>query len=330
MQFSIGYNFNYTDFYKLVIKYTQITEVFFPYFDEMSGREPHAFSNLDRLNFIRNLRYIKKSGKKLNLLLNSTAYNLSTLLNVNHFIDIVNALKTANCFPDIITVSIPYVGYVLKQNFPSIDIRASIMLDYQHEFQFEQTKKIFDSYYISMSLNRKINKITKLKDWFVDNKKKLCMLVNSPCFPNCAFMNQHSLCMAQYEQKFGSIDNSLFIPCKCKDYYDEDHDFMLDFIKGTWIRPIDVCKYDGLCDVMKLSTRDTATIVEHVIDAYMLKHNVQNLSQLFHGKDMFFNKQYIDLTKYPSDYFEHISNCTGNCDMCNYCNNIANVVIQEK
>ena len=330
MIFSVGYNFSHNDDFCQIIKtYPNVGEVYFPYFNEYSGRKQFIVDNAQKKIFIKNLQQLRRYGVKLNLLLNALVYPKQFLLDATaNTKKILSDLDSYGIFPDIVTVTIPYLGECIKEQYPSIDIRASVILDYQFDYQFEHTQSLFSSYYISPSINRNIEAVSTIANWCKVNGKKLCMLANSPCLPNCPFKMQHYM-----SETFHAYNEKMKIPLLSEGCTNERYcsnvkeNMLLRLLKNTWIRPVDIQQYDGIIDVVKLSTRNPQFNVEKIVSMYTMRKNCGNITDLLDGYDIKFNDCYLELSRFPKDYSEHMRKCKHDCSTCGYCQSILKDIV---
>lgn len=327
MIFSAGYNLNYSlytaSFSKLVCSYNDILEVFFPFPNEPSGRPPIIINDKNDFalkTFIDDLTYIKNNGKKLNLLLNGNCYGQNAISNIllQHIDDILYFLKEHNCYPEIITTTSIHIAKYIKNKYNNIELRASVTFDI-HELQgIKYLADFFDGYYLSLSKQRDIAYVKKINDWCILNNKKLCLLPNSSCIGNCPFIAYHANLVAHdtIKQNNNINDN---IPCMhIWNKYGAS-----ESLKGVWIRPEDICHYENICYLMKLTTRMHEN-PKKIFDAYISKKYDGNLFELLDPYYPAFNSLYLDNNKFPDNWFEITSKCNHNCINCKYCENIFN------
>ena len=126
-------------------------------------------------------------GLKLDLLMNASCYGrvgfsryLVNLVGsiVAHLWDIVGL--------DAVTTRSPLIARTVKQDFPGIDVRASVNMRLGTVKAFQYVADLFDSFYLQREYNRDIERIEELKEWCERAGKGLYMLANSGCLNFCS------------------------------------------------------------------------------------------------------------------------------------------------
>ena len=137
MKFSVGYQLRERDeesFLSIVETYKDhIAEVYFPWLDIPSGRgsltNSEGYICWEAQNILINdLRAIKSMGIKLDLLLNGNCYGadgMSESLS-NKILSVLEYLESEGCKVDVVTTASPAIAFMVKQHFPSLEVRASV------------------------------------------------------------------------------------------------------------------------------------------------------------------------------------------------------------
>lgn len=263
IKFSVGYQFKEEGeiFSDIVERYKdRIEEVYFPWLNLPSGRGPIA-SKTGYINWEcqKQLEYelkrIKNMRIKLNLLLNSSCWGgetLSVFLG-NLVISIVDYLKE-NIGIDSITSFSPVVSYLIKKNFPEIEIRASVNMRIGTIKSMEQLKELYDSFVMQREYNRDFKRIDELKEWCEKNGKKLILLANSGCINFCPVQIFHDNVISHELDVHTRANIIEEIPGNCWSFYRDKENWKY-LLTNSWIRPEDLHYYSDYFDVVKLATR---------------------------------------------------------------------------
>lgn len=338
IKFSVGYQFKEEGeiFSDIVERYKdRIEEVYFPWLNLPSGRGPIA-SKTGYINWEcqKQLEYelkrIKNMRIKLNLLLNSSCWGgetLSVFLG-NLVISIVDYLKE-NIGIDSITSFSPVVSYLIKKNFPEIEIRASVNMRIGTIKSMEQLKELYDSFVMQREYNRDFKRIDELKEWCEKNGKKLILLANSGCINFCPVQIFHDNVISHELDVHTRANIIEEIPGNCWSFYRDKENWKY-LLTNSWIRPEDLHYYSDYFDVVKLATRINP-FPEKVIKAYYDEKYEGNLLDLFEPSHSQILYPYIiENSKFPDDWFENIIKCDKNCENCFYCEDILKKVLVKE
>ncbi len=339
MKYSVGYQLRERDeesFLSIVEAYKDhIAEVYFPWLDIPSGRgsltNSEGYICWDAQSIlIHELRAIKAMGIKLDLLLNGNCYGADSMSESlsNKVLSVLEYLKSEGCKADVVTTASPAIAFMVKQHFPAMEVRASVNMRIGTIKGMEYAKHLFDSFYICRDFNRDIVRIKELKTWADANHKGLYILANSGCMRECSFQTFHDNLVAHNEDIMKTKNIKGFLPYACWNYLKYRKNWV-SILQNTWIRPEDVHHYEEYVPMMKLATRMHA-LPKMVIDAYAkaeFRGNLLNLLEPGFGPAL--APHVIDNDKFPADWFEQTSNCSKQCEQCNYCKTILNEVLVE-
>ncbi len=336
MKFAVGYQLPEEDeepFVEIVRDFQQnIAEVYFPWLNMSSGRSPmtmrdgvYDWEGQQKLE--KDLIAFKKMGIKLDLLLNANCYGKDSLSKnfENMICSIVAHLKDLVGL-DIVTTTSLMVARTVKNNFPDIDVRASINMRIGTIKAMEYIANLFDSFNIQREYNRDFQRIVEMKELADKHNKKLYLLANSGCLNFCSGQIFHDNLVA-HESEIGCTQNiEGWNPCVCWNYYSRKENWPT-FLQNSWIRPEDLYNYEPYFSTVKLATRMHAN-PRKVIQAYAGKKFNGNLIDLFEpGHSLLLIPHIIDNSKFPKDWFEKISTCDKNCHKCSYCTKVLNHVL---
>ncbi|MDO9465184.1 MAG: hypothetical protein Q7J67_07810 [bacterium] len=312
-----------------------IEEVYFPWLYLPSGRSPMTV----RDGFVNwtgqhkqeeELKEIKKMGIKLDLLLNANCYGRHSLS--KHFKNFIGSLISylqETIGLDIITTASLMIANTVKENFPEIDVRASVNMKIGTIKGAEYISDLFDSFYIQREYNRNLKRIAELKEWADRNHKDIYILVNSGCLNFCSGQTFHDNLVA-HEREISEMDNVTgWNPCLCWNYYAKKNRWV-SFLQNSWIRPEDLHHYRPYFSVAKLATRMHSN-PRKVIQSYVEEKFRGNLLDLLEpGHSSLFSPYIIDNSEFPEDWFQKTTDCEiRRCHQCEYCSSVLKKVLKK-
>lgn len=307
-----------------------ISNVYFSWLNEQNGRLPLCSENdaqaVEKL-LLEELKEIRTMGKTLTLLLNANCYGEEAVSKKlrDRILFLCEYLKKEADITSATTTS-PFVADVIRSHFKGeIEVMASVNMRIGTIQAMEQLGGDFDGFYMAKECNRDLRKIEALKKWCGENEKKLCILANSGCMPYCGYQTFHDNLVAH--QKVDSVMDDLWegLPSPCHKYFRsmKREDALAYFLQGTWIRPEDVKYYEPYFSEMKLATRMHQRM-RMVVGAYArgsYRSNLLDLTEPSFSCDI--RGVVLDNTRVPEDFFEHILNCSRDCEKCGFCRKIA-------
>ncbi|MFO7956674.1 MAG: hypothetical protein R6X33_06200 [Candidatus Brocadiia bacterium] len=332
MRFSIGYQLSEPGeepFVDVVRDYRDhVAEVYFPWSDMPSGRAPLASRRgytdwTARPRLEADLRAFREMGLGLNLLFNSNCYGgraVSRWLE-RKVVSVMDYLGDLVGGVEVVTTTSPFVARVIRDDFPTVDVRASVNMRIDTIQAMEYVADLFDSYYLRREYNRDLDYVRRMKAWTDEHDKGLHILVNSGCLAFCSGQTFHDNLVA-HEQEVDETDNvSDWVPHTCWRYV-RDRRHWPALLQASWVRPEDLHHYEGLFDQVKLATRmhDRPRTVLH---AYSERVHRGNLLDLFEpGFSPALAPHIIDNARFPDDWFERTSECGRRCEECDYCRDV--------
>ena len=274
MKFSIGYrtqaDTSFVD--EIIARKENVYEVYFSWGTFPSGRNDQTRSEgltawEAQLKQIDDVKKMAAAGLKMNILFNANCYGEKAqsraLFNqVGETVDYLSAYNLQS-----LTTTSPLIAKFVKQNFPSIDVRASVNMKIGTVHGLEYVAEYFDSYYIQREKNRDLAHLKTLRAWCDKNDKEMYLLANSGCLNDCSAHTFHDNLVA-HEKEIAAQDNGYAFESVCKKYLkrEENREWLLS---GTsYIRPEDMQLYEGLVPAMKLATRVHENPVR-ILRAYM-------------------------------------------------------------
>lgn len=339
IKFAVGYQLHEEEqrpFSQIVDTYKQhISEVYFSWLDQQSGRS--SLTNNRGLikwdgqaELEQDLKLFREMGIKLDLLFNSNCYGgkaisqyLSNVVcsTIEHIINVAGGLE-------IVTTTSPAIARFVKDNFPDIEVRASVNMRIGSIKGMQYLADVFDSFYVQREHNRDLQKIRDLKEWADDNGKKLLMLANSGCLIHCSAQTFHDNLVAHEQEIRETINVDGFSPYACWNYYKNQENWV-SLLQNTWVRPEDLHNYEDLIPVVKLATRMHSEPAK-VINAYVNRKFYGNLLDLCEpGFAPALDPWIIDNRSFPDNWFTVTSSCDHECTKCSYCSSVLAKVLQK-
>lgn len=337
MKFSVGFQLmpqGEEPFSALVQAYrAHIGEVFFPWQDIPTGRSgiatEHGYTDWGaQARMEEELITIKAMGVKLDLLFNGNcygAYAMSERLE-NTVLSVLRYLEERVGGVEIVTTASLAVAHVIKKHYPQIEVRASVNMKIGTVKGMEYLSDLFDSFHVQRDYNRDLNHLRRLKEWADAHGKQLILLANSGCLAFCSGQTFHDNLVAHEAEACEVRNMKDFMPYLCwKLLKERDNWHML--LENTWVRPEDLCHYDGLFDTVKLATR-MHQLPGMVIDAYARRSYYGNTLDLFEpGHGPAIAPCVINNKAFPDDWFARTSTCARNCEACGYCKQVLEQVL---
>jgi collagenase-like PrtC family protease len=281
MLLSVGYPVINVPWFKNVVKRhaEHIGEVYFSWHDMSSGRM--AVSDKIQSRMEEDLSEFNTMNIKLSLLINGNCYGAEAVSKTfsDKIIAIISEINEKYGKLDGVTTTSPFAACVVKNNFPDIEVKASINMRIGTIEGMLYLKDNFDGFYVQREYNRNLEHLHKLKKWADDNNKKLYGLLNSGCLNFCSNQTFHDNLVAHEEELAQGITLPGFHPVICHKFYSNPENCK-DFLKYTnWIHPEDLDLYTNIFSMGKLATR-MSTDVEKVVNAYAMKCFDGNISDL--------------------------------------------------
>ena len=262
MLFSVGYATRADDTFinEIIDLKDGINEVYFSWGKTPSGRNDQTRSEgltpwEAQAKQIEDLKTLHKAGLKFNLLFNANCYGekaqaRSFFEEVGETVEYIGG----NFNLSSLTTTSPLVAKFIKQNFPEIDIRASVNMGIGSILGMEYVADVFDSFYVKRELNRDFNALGVLRKWCDENGKQMYLLANSGCLNDCSAHTFHDNLVA-HEEGASRMDNGYQFSGVCKKYLSQEKNRGVLLSGTNYIRPEDTELYEGIVPAMKLATR---------------------------------------------------------------------------
>ncbi len=275
MKYCVGYRIEENDNYinKIIELSKGISEVYFAWGDFENGRNSTLSVNgitpwEAQQKQMRDLKRLSEKSIGLNMLFNAMCYGEKSQSR-KFFQKIGDTIEFAGSEYNLlsITTTSPLIARFTKENFPEIEVRASVNMNIGSIEGMEYVSDVFDSFYLQREKNRNFAVIRKIKNWCDANGKQLFGLANSGCLNNCSAHTFHDNLVSHEAQK-SAYDNGYEFFGVCRKFLKNNPQRFLD-VTG-FIRPEDTVLYENLFDGIKLATR----VIKNpypVLEAYIEK-----------------------------------------------------------
>jgi len=247
---------------------------------------------------------------------------------------------------DSVTVTIPYLVELIKRQFPHLKIRVSTIAHVNSVARAKSVESLgADSITLDINVNRDF---TLLKAIRKAVSCELTVLMNNLCLYQCPYEYYHHDGLGHASQSYNSLSGYYVDYCVIRCSLDRLCDIS-QIIKCRWVRPEDIHVYEEIgMDMFKISGRSmSAERILQAATAYSSRHyqgNLYDILNIITPKIGFINsalpgvqnnviepppKFYIDNQALEGfmDFFGK-QDCLSGCSQCNYCQRIANKVIQ--
>ena len=261
-----------------------------------------------------------RAGIGLNLLLNGNCYGDESLARnfYGRIGDLVDRLGREYPTFSSVTTASPIVARFIRQNFPGIEIRASVNMEIGTREGIEYMAEVMDGFYVKRELNRHMEKVREFSKLCRGMGKKVYLLANSGCLNYCSARTFHDN-LVSHESGIADRDNAYVFEGQCRAFLEKGDRRRRILQLSNWIRPEDVARYEGLVDGVKLATR-VSEHPEMIVQAYASGRFPGNLLALtepdFSG---LYHPYVLSGNRMPDDFFKRISACRGDCAGCGYC-----------
>ena len=302
-----------------------VSEVYFAFAGIASGRgrqdggdavempwEAHARQLAD-------LRRISDAGIALDLLLNGNCYGGDALAR-SFFLRLGDTIDwlAARFRLQAVTTASPMCAKFVHDNFPGIDVRASVNLGIGTLTALDATAEMFDSFYLKREYNRNFAELRRIKAWCDANGKGLYMLANSGCMNECPLRTFHDNLVA-HEDEIARTDNAYTYKSLCREYLKSPEKRLSIVRDMNYIRPEDLHLYEEFFPAVKLATR-VAPDPLRTLAAYLAAQYTGPVTDLLepdNGSSL--QPVIVDNSRFPRDFAERTGNCDKRCERCGYC-----------
>jgi collagenase-like PrtC family protease len=247
---------------------------------------------------------------------------------------------------DSVTVTIPYLIELIKRQFPQLDVRVSTIAHVSSVARAKLFESLgADSITLDINVNRDFTLLKAIRSAV---NCGLTVLLNNLCLYQCPYEYYHHDTLGHASQSYNPLNGYYEDYCVLRCTLDRLWD-MSQAIKCRWVRPEDIHVYEEIgIDMFKTSGRSMPT--ERILNAataYSSRRyqgNLYDILNVITPKVGFGNSDlpgvqnnvigslprlYIDNQALEGfiDFFKK-QDCLSGCSHCDYCQQIANKVIQ--
>ena len=295
------------------------------------------------------IQKIHQKGMEFSYLLNAPCMN-NMEYDPHYHKEILNYLQwISDIGVDSVTVTIPFLMQLIKEQFPKLKIRVSTIahVNSVNRAMFYENLGA-DEITLGVMINRDFKTLEQIQKAV---KCKIIVLLTDGCLYQCPFRHYHyntlghaSQTYQQFERKY--IDTCI-LNCSIIKFSDPT-----EVIKARWVRPEDLSHYEAIgIDNFKIAGRRMSTQwITRSVKAFSSRKYEGNLIDIIQGFSMSFggleqkdpnvkltetigeeskSKLVIDNTKLDGfiDFFKK-QNCLAMCNECNYCEEWAKKAIK--
>jgi collagenase-like PrtC family protease len=271
--FSVGTNFDP----KLIdlIKHHDVYEIYGKLTNDIIGgcRPSFLLGNINWKILEKEISKAHSNNISFNYLLNSSCLNNIeyTRHGFNKIIKLLDRLKKLNV--DSLTVTIPYLAKLIKENFPSFKICVSTLAGVNNIKKYESWKELgVDCITPDISANRNFEFLKYMAKF---KKPEIKLMVNQCCETNCIQFNYHTNVNSHHSQKkyASPIEYCVF---NCKLRRTNNPSLLL---QSCWIRPEDLIYYQniGINKFKIVQRQDPTEKIVRATKAYANKKYAGNL-----------------------------------------------------
>ena len=246
---------------------------------------------------------------------------------------------------DSVTVTIPFLIQLIKEQFPKLKIRVSTIAHVNSVNRAKFYEMLgADEITLDVMINRDFKTLEQIQKTV---KCKIIVLLTDGCLYQCPFRLYHYNTLGHASQTFQQFERNYVDTCilNCSIIKFSNP---TEVLKARWVRPEDLSHYEAIgIDDFKIAGRRMSTQwIINSVKAFSSRKYEGNLIDIIQGFSMSFggleqkdpnvkltetigkeskSKLYIDNTKLNGfiDFFKK-QNCVAMCNECNYCEEWAN------
>lgn len=255
----------------------------------------------------------------------------------------------SNIGANSVTVTIPFLIQLIKEQFPKLKIRVSTIAHVNSVNRAKFYEMLgADEITLDVMINRDFKTLEHIQKAV---KCKIIVLLTDGCLYQCPFRYYHYNTLGHASQTYQQFERNYIDTCilNCSTIKFSDP---TEVIKARWIRPEDLSHYEAIgIDNFKIAGRRMSTEwIARSVKAFSSRRYDGNLIDIIQGFSMSFGgleqkdpnmkltetvkkeskaKLIIDNTKLDGfiDFFK-TQNCLAMCNECNYCDEWAKKAIE--
>mgnify|MGYP001025656573 CR=1 FL=1 len=293
--------------------------------------------------------YVKlahSAGLTFNYLLNAPCMNNMEWDEDTHQELLKHLEWLSNAGVDSVTVAIPYLLELIKHQFPHLKVEVSTIAHVSSVARAKLFESLgADSIILDSNINRDFKLLKAIRNAV---KCELGVLTNSFCLYQCPYEYYHNNTLGHASQSYNPLNGFYMDYCVLHCTLDKLHDTS-QIIKSRWIRPEDIHVYEEIgIDFFKIGGRAMPTQwIINAAEAYSSRHYQGNLYDILsvltpkirYANPVLANTQINPVGSPPRVYIDNQAlegfidffrkqDCPSGCAHCDYCQKIADKVIQ--
>jgi len=313
--------FDNAPFIEICTRYLpRIRETFFAWPGVKASRPMDDWTDERYARLISDLKWARANGIELDTIFNANCYGdlaLSEKL-ADHVSAKLREMDAEGLFPEHLTTTSPFIATVVRQRFPSVKIRLSVNTNITTENALGYIDELYDAFYVGLGEHRRLEDVKRISDWAHARGKTVGLYVNSGCLRDCPFHQFHNNLHGHNRLRQSAVGEKFnFSVFRCRTNYERGN--YEDFLRGLWIRPEDLPRYEPSVDVVKIATRRHPN-PEAILRAYATYAYEGDLAEI---TDPFFHfPQTIDNAALgASPLWPSVRDCkdAGHCRRCGRC-----------
>ncbi|MFC2024374.1 U32 family peptidase [Chloroflexota bacterium] len=304
--------------------------------------------NVPQLTYKQTENYIRlahSAGLTFNYLLNSPCMNNMEWHEDTHHELLQHLEWLCDIGVERITVAIPYLLELVKHQFPQLKVEVSTIA---HVNSVARAKSFEALGADAIMLDSNVNRDLKLLEAIRNSVKcKLGVLTNTSCLYQCPYEYYHNNTLGHASQNHNPLNGFYMdycvLHCAQSSFKDSSQ-----FIKARWIRPEDIPLYQKLgIDFFKVGGRAMATEwivnVARAYSSFSYPGNLHDILNNFSPKtpcteSSQASAQSTTIASRPQVYIDNKAlegfigffrkqDCLSGCSNCNYCQEVADKVV---
>ncbi|PIU22699.1 MAG: hypothetical protein CO103_06490 [Chloroflexi bacterium CG_4_9_14_3_um_filter_45_9] len=294
-------------------------------------------------------KYIKlahSAGLSFNYLLNAPCMNNMEWEEDTHRELLQHLEWLSNCGVDCVTVAIPYLLELIKNQFPCLKVEVSTIAHVNSVARAKLFESLgADSIILDSNANRDFRLLKAIRNAVAC---ELSILTNSLCLYQCPYEYYHNNTLGHATQNHNPLGGFYMDYCVLHCASNRLSDTS-QFIKSRWIRPEDIHVYEEIgIDFFKIGGRAMPTEwIINATEAYSSRHYQGNLYDILsvltpkirEVKPPLSSAEITTITSPPKVYIDNQSlegfidffdkqDCPSGCAHCRYCQEIADKAVK--
>ena len=317
------------------------------------GRPSFLLQQVSEESIAEYIKKVHENKMEFSYLLNAPCMN-NMEYDPHYHKELINYLQwISDIEADSVTVTIPFLIQLIKEQFPKLNIRVSTIAHVNSVNRAKFYEMLgADEITLDVMINRDFKTLEQIQKAV---KSKIIVLLTDGCLYQCPFRYYHYNTLGHASQTFQQFERNYVDTCilNCSIIKFSDP---TEVLKARWVRPEDLSHYEAIgIENFKIAGRRMSTQwLTRSVKAFSSRKYDGNLIDIIQGFSMSFggleqkdpnvkltetigkeskSKLIIDNTKLDGfiDFFKK-QNCIAMCDVCNYCEEWAKkaIIVDEE